>query len=34
MKQARKQSAARTNIFLDSKLIDRVKGLANVKNDS
>src|ERR1700676_27571 len=31
MKQARKRSAERTNIELDSKLIDRVKRLANVK---
>jgi Arc/MetJ family transcription regulator len=31
MKQARKPSAERTNIVLDSKLVDRVKRLANVK---
>jgi Arc/MetJ family transcription regulator len=31
MKQARKPSAERTNIVLDSRLIDRVKRLANVK---
>jgi Arc/MetJ family transcription regulator len=31
MKQARKRSAGRTNIVLDSKLVDRVKRLANVK---
>jgi Arc/MetJ family transcription regulator len=31
MKQMRKSSAERTNILLDSKLVDRVKRLANVK---
>ena len=31
MKQMRKSSAERTNIVLDSKLVDRVKRLANVK---
>jgi Arc/MetJ family transcription regulator len=31
MKQARRRSAERTNIVLDSKLVDRVKRLANVK---
>ena len=31
MRQARKASAERTNIVLDSKLVDRVKRLANVK---
>ena len=31
MKQARKRSAERRNIVLDSKLVDRVKRLANVK---
>jgi Arc/MetJ family transcription regulator len=31
MKQMRRSSAARTNILLDSKLVDRVKRLANVK---
>jgi Arc/MetJ family transcription regulator len=31
MKQAREQSAERTNIVLDSKPIERVKRLANVK---
>jgi Arc/MetJ family transcription regulator len=31
MRRARKPNAERTNIFLDSKLIDRVKRLANVK---
>ena len=31
MRQARKSSAERTNVVLDSKLVDRVKRLANVK---
>lgn len=31
MKQARKSSVERTNIVLDSKLIERVKRLAKVK---
>ncbi len=31
MKQMRKSNAERTNILLDSKLVDRVKRLANVK---
>jgi Arc/MetJ family transcription regulator len=31
VKQARKSNAARTNIVLDLRLIDRVKRLANVK---
>jgi Arc/MetJ family transcription regulator len=31
MKQTRRSSAERTNILLDSKLVDRVKRLANVK---
>jgi Arc/MetJ family transcription regulator len=31
VKHARKSNAARTNIVLDLKLIDRVKRLANVK---
>ncbi len=31
VKQVRKSSAERTNIVLDSKLVERVKRLANVK---
>ena len=31
MKQMRKPTAERTNIVIDSKLVDRVKRLANVK---
>ncbi len=31
MKPIRRSSAERTNILLDSKLVDRVKRLANVK---
>lgn len=31
MKQLRRSNAERTNIVLDSKLVDRVKRLANVK---
>jgi len=31
MKNVRKSSGERTNIVLDSKLVDRVKRLANVK---
>ena len=31
MKRMRRSSAERTNIVLDSKLVDRVKRLANVK---
>jgi len=31
MKQVRRSSAERTNIVLDSKLVDRVKRLAKVK---